>query len=617
MIVTTETLDYSIARIEAETHLGLDTETTGLGADDRIFSLIIAVENESFYFNFQEYGDGSCPANCVLKRSDVYSRLGGVFRDPRRIWYIQNAKFDLRMLAADGVGLEGTIHCTYAVERILKNNLFGADAYRLSGLAKRRGWEKDEAVDQFIKKHKLITKVKMPGKKKEYERYHFDRVPFTIVAPYGEKDGHLHRSIGLAQISEFNALNEDSRYPSMRNVLTNEIRLTKTCYRMEHRGIKIDKPLTAKALEYELSQIHKAEKEFISLTGESFIDSNKPLALVFDKLGCAYPKTDKGNPSFAADVLESMKNPVADIVNKIRYHDKRAGTYYSSFLFFADRSDIIHPDTRQAGTETGRFSYRDPNLQNLSKEDEAEDQTIPFHIRECFVPRQNHFFYSIDYQQMEYRMMLDYAGEHRIIKQVLEGADIHQAIADQVGILRKHAKTLNFAILYGAGLEKIAHMLGITVREARELRLTYFGGLPRVERFIYDVRKAGEARGFVFNWYGRRCNIAQRDWAYVLPNHLIQGGCADVVKVAMNRIDDMLIDKKSPTHMLLQVHDELLIEPPFGDERIIEAVRDIMENVYEAKNGMRLTTSIEHSLKSWGYRHKIKGTPYEQKELTA
>lgn len=379
---------------------------------------------------------------------------------------------------------------------------------------------------------------------------------------------------------------------------------------MGREGVKINKSRTAEALEYEMREINSLQKSFQEMTGVAFIDSNKVFKGVFDKLGERYPLTDKGNPSFAAKVLEDMTTPVASVINKIRYHEKRAGTYYSSFLHFVGNDDKIHPDARQAGTEPGRMSYRDPNLQNVPKEDDLEDQALPYHVRECFIPEEGGFFYSVDYKQMEYRMMMDYAGEKNVIKKIMEGVDFHDAIAMQCGITRKQAKTLNFAISYGAGDAKVASMLGISSKEARELRATYFGNLPRLQAFFREVRQKGEARGFIFNWFGRRCHIAQRDWAYVLPNHLIQGGCADVVKIAMNRIDDLLLERKSPSKLKLQVHDELLIWTPYGDEKIIEPIVEIMESVYQGANGIKLQASIEHATKSWGFRDKIKGTPY-------
>ena len=608
MIVTVDTLHEVVSRLEVDGDRGLDTETTGLSEDDSLFSIIISDDTGDYYFNFNNAPE--TPDEAILPRAETMVLLRSIFANPRNEWYIHNAKFDWRMIAKEALDIAGRVHCTYAIERVYRNNYYtGKEPYGLAECAKRRGLQKDEAVEKYITEHKLWTPTTVPGKKKIIKLKHFEKVPFTIMAPYGTNDAVLHKIIGRDQKAKIAELSEHLRHNPLTPVYENEIRLTKTCYRMERRGVRIDKPRTALALEYELNQINEAEKEFERLTGEPFNDGPKTLQRVFDKFGAAYPTTDKGNPSFAAKVLEDMDSPIANLVNRIRHHEKRAGTYYSSFIHYATKDDIIHADCRQAGTEPGRMSYRDPNLQNVPKEDDPEDLATPYHVRECFVPRPGHFFYSVDYEQMEYRMMLDYAGEMRLIKAVMEGADVHQATAEMVGISRKHAKTLNFAILYGAGIDKIAKMLGVSKAEACDLKAVYFGRLPKVQQLINQVRDKGRERGYVINWFGRRCYIADPSWAYVLPNHLIQGGCADVVKIAMNQIDELLIHRYPQVYTLLQVHDELLIEPPFGMEDVIDEIRPIMENVYQPRNGMKLTTSCEHSFKTWGIRDKLKGKP--------
>lgn len=607
MIVTRESVDEVINGLlrSQRTTFGVDTETTGLLESDSLFSLIISGD-EDYYFSFNERHD-----HC-LDREAVLSRLKEFFSRDDLYLFLHNAKFDMRMLAKEGIFISGTVHCTYAIERVIRNNYFGDSAYRLEGLAERRGWAKDDKVAEYISKHRLYSRVEIPGKKKIVQLKHFDQVPLDVIVPYGCQDGRVTLNIGVDQLQTLARLDHDrdKRQPPWGTVVENEIRFTKTAFRMERRGVMIDKPFVAKALEYEIEKINSYQRQFTDMTGEKFVDSGKLFQKVFDAVGEKYPLTEKGNPSFKAEVLDDMTSPIASVINNIRHHDKRAGTYYASFLYFVGDGDIIHPDVRQAGTETGRCSYRDSNLQNVPKEDEPEDQETPYHVRESFIPRPGHFYYSVDYKQQEFRMMLDYAGEMRLIKAINEGADVHTATAELCGITRKQAKTINFGLLYGMGIEKLARSLGITVREAKELKATYFGKLPYVQAFIRKVIGAGEARGYVHNWAGRRCHIAQKDWAYILPNHLIQGGCSDVIKTAQNRIDDMLLSRNSPSSMLLQVHDELLIETPFGDERIIEPIKDIMEAVYPSQNGMRLDVSIEHRLVNWGYRARIEGTPY-------
>jgi DNA polymerase I-like protein with 3'-5' exonuclease and polymerase domains len=622
MLVSRQNVLDVIQKISRESFVGLDSETTGTGADDSIFSLIISTNEDTYYFNFQAYddvkfGDTFYPAilpEFILNKAHTFAVLNEqVFFNPLRTYFIHNAKFDWRMLSKEGVTLEGTVHCSYAIERVIRNN-YGPKAYNLAACAARRGLEKDEAVAEFISKHKLYTKVNVPGKKKIVEHPHFEKVPWQIMTAYGEKDGHLHLTIGLDQVKTISEMERsipvlDGKpiHPSYMPVYNNEIRLTRTLAAMERKGILIDKPFTARALEYELDQVRIAESEFQQLTGEKFEDSRALFKKVFDAVGEKYPTTDKGNPSFAADVLEAMTTPIAACVNKIRHHDKRAGTYYSSFLYFADKNNIIHASANQAGTEPGRMSYSDPNLQNVPKEDDEEDQATPYHVRSCFIPRPGRFFYDIDYQQMEYRLMLDYAEQMDVIDLVMAGQDLHQAMADLVGITRKQAKTLNFAILYGAGAGKVAMMLGITLSEAKALINRYFSRLPKIEKFKNDVIKAGKARGYVFNWAGRRCHISHPEFAYIMPNHHIQGGCADVVKIAMNRIDDFFNEKKIRSDMLLQVHDELLFEFEPLEAEIIQDVQKIMESVYKSSTGIILTTSVAHSKTGWGYRDLTEG----------
>lgn len=596
MIVTPETLADSLHHIRSAEVIAIDTETTGLSESDSLFSIPIATATREFYFDIRTLPPGA---------------VDDIARAVRTVPLVAmiNAKFDLRMLGKAGIELEGVIHDCEAVERVLRNDHL---KYSMAAMAARRGWEKSDAVEEYITKHGLFDTARIPGKKKVDKRKHFDKVPIEVIAPYGCQDARLTFDIYTDQML---ALRERDAslpkgFPPWRPVVDNERAFTKTAFRMERHGVRVDVPFVEKALAYEMEKISAAKSHFLEATGREFSDSNKLLAEVFTSLGETFPTTEKGNPSFKAEVLEGMETPVAKLVNTIRYHEKRAGTYYSSFLHYADESGIIRPNVRQAGTETGRCSYSDPNLQNVPKEDEPEDQDTLYHVRESFIPRPGHFFYSIDYQQQEFRIMLDYAGEKRLIEEINAGADVHEATAQLCGITRKQAKTINFGLLYGMGEAKLAQSLRLTTRQARELKLTYFGKLPRVEIFIREVIRAGERRGYIYNWLGRRNHITSKDWAYVLPNHLIQGSAADTIKVAQNRVADMLLSRKSPTMMLLQVHDELLIETPYGDERIIEPVREIMESVYPSKNGMRLTTSIEHSVTNWGYRQKLKGVPY-------
>ena len=604
IVARSHSLDKIAEEIRSWGTVGLDTETTGLRESDRLFALILSNGVSAYYFNF----NGNAPADFCLDRDYTFSILWQIlFKDPTITWRIHNAKFDLRMLRHEiPFSIPGKIHCTQAIERILFNNLIGKEPYSLKECAKRRGLEKDSSVDTYIEKNKLYTLIQVPGKEKPKKNKHFDRVPFEIMHKYAEQDAKLHWLIGEDQVKRMDNIQDG--FPKLDRVYDIETKLTKVCYQMERNGIRIDKERTVKARDYEFGKIAEFKDRFLSLTGHPYQDSRKLFQSVFDAVGEKYPTTAKGNASFAAEVLEGMSSPIASVINSIRYHQKRVGTYYSSFLYFAGDGDRIHPNMKQGGTATGRFSYSDPNLQNIPKEDDEEDQALPYHVRECFVPSPGNVFLAIDYDQVEYRMMLDYANEKDLIKAVLAGEDVHSATARLCGITRKQAKTLNFAILYGAGPEKIAGMLKISKYEATKLKEIYLGNLPNVGKFINRVISTGRKRGFVFDWTGARLH-ADKDFAYTLSNHIIQGGCARVMKIAMNKTHDILEGMR--TKLVLQVHDELLLDAPPEEAEVLEKIIPAMESVYEASNGMKLTASPSYSFKSYGYRDMIEGKPYD------
>lgn len=606
MIVTTDSFSGVIPLLERESFLGLDTETSGLTENDRLFSIILATEKDTFYFNYLEYDN--IPANFVLPRNYI-QRLASILEDPGKTFFISKAKFDLRILSYESLQIRGRVHCILAAERVVYN-AHPKGFYNLDSLSRHYGFTpKSDEVKKYLDKHKLYIDQVIPGKKQKHRVYYFHKCPFDIVSKYAEHDARLHYDIGMAQIKWVKEYECHPRSPNHSFVLENEIKLTKTCFKMERTGIRINREYTRKALDFENERIEQVTRDFHEATGIMFQDGRTTLVKAFEKLGEPYPRTEKGNPSFTEEVLEGMTTPVASMVNRIRKHQKRAGTYYSSFLHYAGDDDIIHPDMLQEGTETGRFSYQNPNLQNVPKEDEEEDKGKPFYVRGCFQPRPDFCFVPIDFDQQEYRLMLDYAGEKTMIDAVNSGLDLHQATADLVGVTRKQAKTLNFAILYGAGDEKLAWMLGIGRHEAMVLRQKYFGKLPMVQKFIMGVRQTGKERGYIWNWAGRRLHITSPEFAYVLPNHIIQGGSADVCKIAMSQIQDLLERKNARSRMCVQIHDEILSEIHKDEFDLIPEIKAIMESVYKPRNGLALTASVSHSWKSWAYFDMVKGMP--------
>jgi DNA polymerase-1 len=565
----------------------LDTETYGLAWEDGLFNVIIGTHSANYSFNY--IGSGPSALSSLHK-----SNLQDLLYDKTATWFIHNAKFDMHKLALEGAYIKGKVHCSYVTERLIRNNLMSLS---LEACSKRRALGvKVDKVKEYITKHKLYDIVLIPGKKKREKLLYFDKVPEELMFEYGCQDASLHYDLGMRQLQYID------KHPSLKDLYENELELIKVCFAMEQRGIKVDEGYVRLALGYEQGKKEEALNSFTSTTNEVYKDSSILFTKLFDKEGTQYPLTEKGRPSFKGDFLDTLSTPLAKSINKIRYHEKRIGTYYTSFLHYMDKGRVLHAGFNQAGTVTGRFSSSNPNLQNVPKEEEGVN---PFPARKSFIPREGYVYHALDYDQQEYRVMLDYAGEAEVIASILKGEDVHTSIANMVGISRKLAKTLSFAILYGAGIAKIAQMLGVSQAEASSLRDQYFARLPMVRQFIHRVKRMGEVRGHVFNFVGREFHIDNKNEAYRLPNHLIQGTCADVIKFAMVKVHKLLEGTKSA--IIMQVHDELLIETHMEDLGLIPGIKNIMENIYKPKNKMKLTVSVEHSLTSFAYCDKVKG----------
>lgn len=593
--VSKQAFEQAIDHIASVLHRSVDTETTGLAwaHDDKLFSVIFQTEFEGFYFNFND--DPSIPEEYRLPREWV-ERFSPCF--DKGVTFAHNAKFDWHMLEKAGCKVRGDMWCTLTGARILDNDVH---RYGLAECAERIGLEKDEAVEAYIKEHKLWDWITIPGKQNRKKNKYYDRVPFHIIVPYGLRDASVTYRLGMKQLERVEDL--DNSRPenrrSLANVFLNEVRLTRVCKEMEDVGIEIDKEYCEKAIEHDEAVLKLQEEEYEKLTEIPFKDSNKTHADAFRNLGCSYPLTEKGNPSFNDESLSKVDHPIATVIKAWRTAFKRSNTYFRSYLYYG-RGGVIRANINQGGTTTGRFSYSDPNLQNIPKADTSE-----FPVRRAFVPRDGFCFVAIDYNQMEFRLMLDYAKEYSLIEAIKQGHDPHDATAKEVGIERRPAKILNFGLLYGMGVDLLARTLGVDREQASQFKRKYFSRLPRVKQFLHGTSDMAASRGFVYGWDGRRYQFHNADLSYKAANAIIQGGCASIVKQAMVRCAALLQPLESK--LLLQIHDELLFEVAENELGVVADLKEIMEDIYPYK-AMPLTCSVEHSWKSFGDLEK--GAPH-------
>lgn len=608
MIVTRPEFDKILETLVKCDKLAIDTEATSLRAyhSGRLFSIIIASEIDGevkgFYFNFKPYA--GLAAENVLLNSHLVG-LSRLFSDRDKTWFLHNAAFDLPMLAKEGLHISGTIHCTMSIARVEYNEHL---SYSLDSCLERIELEKSDAVENYIKEKALWEWEEIPGKKTRKKNKHFDQVPFDIIVPYGLKDATGTFLLGRdqeASIQKQDAARASS-LPALSAVVENERKLTRTLFVLAHQGVRIDRPYCVRAASHESNRAQVAVQKFKHETGRDFVDSSKTLQPIFLSDKERWGLTDKGNPSFESSALETFENPAAKIVLEHRDAKSRSD-FYNGFLYHADEMDILHPNLVSGGTIHGRLSSRDPNMQNLTSED---DDLSEFLIRRAFIPDPDSCLVSIDYKSMEYIVALDLACGYQgrlspLASKVLSGLDFHEAtiqsVKDLTGIdlPRKTAKIVNFLTLYGGGAKALAANLKCPLSQAASIRSAVRDASPEISELLYDVQKTAEVRGYIFNWLGRKCHFKDSRFAYKAPNYLISGGCADIVKVAMNKIAEYFSKNSCKSRMVLSVHDELVFNIPKDELTIVSELKHIMENVYPYKF-LPLGTSVSHSFKSLG-----------------
>jgi len=199
MLVTVDNYFDMLRDIETSTHIGLDTETYGINFDDKMFSLIFATENKSYYMNFNADEDHLGNKAPVVLSKALLQGLEPHFLDYQKTWISHNASFDLQKIWIEQIRTPIRVHCTYITERIIRNDSLDLS---LSHLAPMYNEKKDSRVEEYIKEHKLYTMVQVPGKDKKEKVPHFDKVPFKLMSEYGENDAIIHRRIGLKQIAK-------------------------------------------------------------------------------------------------------------------------------------------------------------------------------------------------------------------------------------------------------------------------------------------------------------------------------------------------------------------------------------------------------------------------------
>lgn len=613
MIVLRSNFQKVIETLRGASVLSVDTETTGLRPyhGDRLFSVIIgAAGGHAWYFNFQMYE--GLTADEVLTNDHMQLLNENLFLNPKIRWYMHNAKFDWAMLENEKCVVAGEIFCTKALGRVENNS---HPDYDLDSSLRRIGFAKTFDAKGYCDDKGLFTWNKLPGRKQREKLYHFDHIPYDLITGYGVGDGAGTFSLGahLEFSIEQQTHTTPPGLPTLQNVRDTEVRLTRTIFQLEKVGVRIDREYCVRASQFEADRAEKASESFKRETGREYSSSGKLFAELFVGEKERWNFTDKGNPSFDEDALKKLEHPAAKLVLELRDAKSKAD-FYNGFLYHADANGNIHPTFNPDGARHGRFSSSNPNLQNLTSEESEAEIAQEFVVRRAIVPRPGYIFIMPDYDQMEYRLMLELADdllgwETPIVSLIKSGLDVHAAtveVAKKAGVIitRTEAKTSNFLTLYGGGNQKLADGLKCSLEQAGKIRDAIFRGAPEIKKLIWEHTQAATQDHFVSNWFGRRNWFPDSRFAYKATNYLVSGGCADVVKIAMNKIDDLLQGKKS--RMVLTIHDELPCEIHESELYLVPQIKEIMESVFKSKY-LPLTCGMEWSAKSLG--DKTKGFP--------
>ena len=397
-----------------------------------------------------------------------------------------------------------------------------------------------------------------------------------------------------------------------------EMPLVFTLYDMEQEGVQVNAGELKSYGESLTGRIDELEQEIYQDAGETFnINSPKQLGVIlFEKLKMPNGKKTKTGYSTAADVLDKLA-PDYPLVSKIleyRQLTKLKSTYADGLANFIRKDGRIHSSFHQTITATGRLSSTDPNLQNIPIRMELGRQ-----IRKVFIPRKGCVLIDADYSQIELRVLAHMSGDENLTHAYQAAQDIHKMTASQVfhipfeevtSLQRRNAKAVNFGIVYGISSFGLSQDLSITKKEAAQYIASYFETYPGIKQFLDRLVTDAKEQGFVSTMYGRRRpvpeltsgNFMQRSFGErVAMNAPIQGTAADIIKIAMNRVHDALNAQGLRSRLILQVHDELLVEAYEEEAAQVEA---ILKKEMETAADLSVALEIDmHHGENWYEAH--------------
>ena len=564
-----------------------DTETTGIDPTfDKIVGFSMAVEEGVACYvplkHKSQNRDLFALESDEIKQLDfatVAKHLAPIMTDKSILKIGHNIKFDMHFFA-QVIGEDKEI---FPIEdtAVLSYDLDSSE----------HGHGMDELAEKFLS-YKTIHYEDVCGTGKD--KITFDYVPLDKALDYAAEDADITLRL-------YNVLKPRLIKEKKIAVYENYDRpLIAILQKMEKQGVMVDKQKLMNLSQEFDKKLKEFEQEIYQLAGEEFnIGSPKQIGeILFGKLGAKGKKTATGAWQTGADVLENLAaegNLLAAKILDWRGFSKLKSTYTDALLNLLDKDSRLHTTFSQTVVNTGRLASSNPNLQNIPIRSEEGKK-----IRECFIAKEGHKIIASDYSQVELRLLASVADVKGLKHAFEQGIDIHAATAAKVfGVpyeevdanMRRHAKAINFGIVYGISQYGLAKQIDVSNEEAKKYIDAYFAQMPEIKKYMEQTTMFAHQYGYVMTPFGRKCSImgindknkrivANAERAAI--NAPIQGGAADIIKRAMIAVQRELEEGGYKTKMLLQVHDELVFEAPTDEvEKAAAMIKKTMESVVD------------------------------------
>ena len=537
-----------------------------------------------------------------IPQEKALEQIARLFNNPQVTVILHNGKFDYKVLRSSGIKINNNkpsckLVDTMIAEWLLNSDKTGKNSYSLEYLAETKLGLKGIEYEDLVPKGQT-----------------FADLPVEKAYPYAAEDADFTFQL-------WQKLEPQLKNQNLYELFTStEMRLMPLLAEMEIQGIHLDSQ-TLYDYNKELTiGIEDIQNKIYSTVGHAFnIASPKQLQeVLFTERGLKPTKKTKTGYSTDTSVLEELAlyDPVPKMILEYRELAKLQSTYVETLPSMCDKNERIHTDFIQTGTATGRLSCREPNLQNIPVRNEAGRK-----IRSAFTATPGTILISADYSQIELVVLAHLSQDKNMCNAFISGTDVHKATAALIfGVpqeevtpqMRRTAKTINFGVIYGMSAFRLANDLGISRTQAAEFIENYFKTYSSVNDFINSTIQKTEETGFVQTIFGRKRHIANINSKNKLEkssaermavNTPVQGSAADIVKKAMLDVSKALEEENTQAKLILQVHDELLVECPDNPqtiEKTISIIKEKMENA--VKLNVPLKVSIEYG-KNWGEFH--------------